>query len=204
MRYQFYREHKFVSASLNDVERLIAKTDFRETKATEEAKSAFNGLTSMLQGHADYENSRLHTLLEKKGSQVHKHAEEDHAHQDGQLSELHGLFEKISAAQSNEQKIALGYQLYLTFRKFVSDNLAHLHEEETILLPELQRLYTDEELKQVENESYSVMTVDQLVEMLQHLFPHMNPADHEAFLADIRDLQPEKYPAVMQKIKSTF
>jgi len=28
MRYQFYREHKYVSSALNDLERLIARTDF--------------------------------------------------------------------------------------------------------------------------------------------------------------------------------
>ena len=60
MRYRFYREHKYVSAAVNDVERLIAKTDFRDHAEIVKAKAAFDGLVQKLQGHAEYENNVLH------------------------------------------------------------------------------------------------------------------------------------------------
>lgn len=193
MRYQFYREHKYVSAALNDVERLIARTDFCDAKATSEVAKAFRDLVQMLKFHAEYEDERLHELLKKKGSSVHAHAEDDHAHQDEQLAEIQQLIDQVSTASAHYKKIAIGYRLYLTYRKCVADNLAHLHEEETQILPELQRLYTDEELQQVEAKTYREMTPDQMVQMMKVLFPHMNPSDREAFLFDIRHLQPEKF-----------
>lgn len=204
MRYQFYREHKYVSAALNDVERKIARTDFRDPKEVQEASQAFHDLCSMLQGHAEYENTCLHTLLEEKGSKVHLHAADDHGHQDEALHEIEGLFDLVQRAASADDQVSLGNQLYLTYRKFVADNLAHLHEEETTILPELQRLYTDAELKQVEAKAYCAMTPEDMVEMMRVLFPHMNPSDRAAFLSDIHDVQPEKFSIAWEAISPTL
>jgi hypothetical protein len=77
-----------------------------------------------------------------------------------------------------------------------------LHEEETIILPELQRLYSDQELKAVEAKTYAIMTPDELFEMLQVLFPHMNAYDKKAFLSDIKECQPEKYEIIWPKIQA--
>jgi hemerythrin-like domain-containing protein len=200
MRYQFYREHKYVSAALNDVERLIARTDFCDSEAAHKVAEAFEALSQMLQGHAHYENERLHPLLEKKGSKVHIHATDDHELQHDQLLEIQDLLTKISQVSEANKKIELGYQLYLAYRKFVADNLIHLHEEETQILPELQRLYSDEELRQIEAPTYREMTPEQIIQMTEVLFPHMNRLDQEAILDDIRLLEPEKFKTVYEKI----
>lgn len=205
MRYQFYREHKYVSAALNDLERLIARTDFCDSAALEEVKRGFEDLKGMLKGHAQYENERLHSLLKQKNAPVsiYQHVEEDHAVQEKQLLELEEIIQRISLENEEEKKIELGYQLYLTYRKFVADNLAHLHEEETQILPELQRLYSDSELRQVEAHSYKEMTPDEMINMLQVLFPHMNRYDRQAILMDIRSLEPEKYKNVWASITNS-
>ncbi len=204
MRYQLYREHKYVSSALNDLERLIAKTDFRNPQEIILVEQTFQSLTDMLNGHAQYENDRLHTLLKNRHSKIHEHAEEDHAHQDEQLLKIQGIINSISNAPTDEEKVSIGYTLYLTYRKFVADNLIHLHEEETMLLPELQRLYTDEELKQVEAPTYKKMTPEEMIGMMKVLFPHMNPSDRLAFLSDIKEIQPEKFNAAWHGIAPTL
>lgn len=186
MRYRFYREHKYVSSALNDVERLTAKTDFRNPAARKKLQEEFEGLKEMLEGHAEWENTRIHELLRRKNSKVHGDAEADHKVQDEQLAQLQKL---LHQAETEE----LGYKFYLAYRKFVSDNLAHLHEEETIILPELQRLYTDEELRAIDFDTYKRMTPEQMVDMMKVLFPHMNPSDQEAFIKDMTDSEPEKF-----------
>ena len=201
MRYQFYREHKYVSAALNDVERLIARTDFRQPEAVQKVAEDFEALTQMLHGHAQYENERLHTLLQKKNSTAFVHAAQDHAHQDKQILEIQHLIEQVAHAEIEEEKITKGYQLYLTYRKFVAENLLHLHEEETEILPELQRLYTDEELQQVEALTYRMMTPEEIVHMIKVLFPYMNPTDQKAVLEDIKKLAPEKFERAWAQIK---
>lgn len=193
MRYKFYREHKYVCAAINDVERLIAKTDFTLEAQTARVKEALQELLPMLKGHAEYENSRLHKLLRDKGSTIYKQIEADHRDYEQKLDDLSDRLAKISKSAIPDEQIELGYQLYLFFRKFAGENLLHLHEEETVILPELQRLYSDEDLSKIEFESYSVMTPTDLFHMMELLFPHMNPSDRRAFLTDIKASDRRKF-----------
>jgi hemerythrin-like domain-containing protein len=190
MRYKLYKEHKYISYALNELERTIAKTDFRVSSEVEHIKQELGAVIGMLKGHAHYENERIHELLKKKGSSLYAHVEDDHAHYDKLLAEIEIAFNSIS---SSEDPVEAGYQFYLLYRKFVGVNLLHLHEEETIILPELQRLYSDDELRMVERDTYEQLTPEEIGQMLQVLFPHMNPTDKEAFFTDIKCLQPEKF-----------
>jgi hemerythrin-like domain-containing protein len=204
MRYKFYREHKYVSFALNDLERWIAKADFRDISQAERINAEFQAVVDMLKGHAEYENTALHVLLKRKGSKVYEEVEQDHHHYDRMLADLQKRLSKVLACTDDEKRIELGYEFYLWFRKFVGDNLIHLHEEETVVLPELQRLYSDDELKLVEAETYRKMTSGQMIHMMEVLFPHMNIVDKEAFLTDVKECQPEKYALVWQGIEPHF
>ncbi len=196
MRVKLYREHKYVSFALSELERLIAKTDFTDTAAIAEIQSEWLRIKEMLEGHAYHEEHNFHTLLEKKGSTIHHEAHDDHEHQEETLKKLQCL---LDAVQTSPDPIETGYQFYLAFRRFVGDNLLHLHEEETKLLPELQRLCTDEELRAIEYPTYDLMTVEEMQEMVQVLFPHMNFSDKCAFLTDIKLAEPQKFLQLWEK-----
>jgi hemerythrin-like domain-containing protein len=190
LRVKLYREHKYVSFALSELERLIAKTDFTQDSALEQIQDEWQLVKNMLKEHARHEEQNFHALLEKKGSSIHHGAHHDHEHQEQVLEQLQQLLDTI---KSNPDRTEAGYQFYLAYRKFVGDNLLHLYEEETKLLPELQRLCTDEELRALEYPTYEEMAVEEMVEMLQVLFPHMNFSDKYAFLTDIRLAQPKKF-----------
>jgi hypothetical protein len=137
--------------------------------------------------------------LEKKGSTIHHDAHNDHEHQEETLKNLQSL---LDAIKTSPDPIESGYHFYLAYRKFVGDNLLHLHEEETKLLPELQRLCSDEELRAIEHPTYEVMTSEEMVEMVQVLFPHMNFSDKCAFLTDIKLAQPQKFLQLWDRANS--
>ncbi len=189
MRVKLYREHKYVSFALSELERLIAKTDFNNQAEIAHVQNEWLAVKEMLEGHAHHEEHNFHALLEKKGSTIHLEAKEDHEAQEKTLAHLDSLLGSIA---TSPDAVEAGYQFYLAYRKFVGDNLLHLHEEETKLLPELQKLCTDDELRSLEHATYEVMTVEEIQGMLEVLFPHMNPSDKEAFLTDIQLAQPEK------------
>ena len=63
-------------------------------------------------------------------------------------------------------------------------------------MPELQRLYSDEELIKIEADTYELMTPENMVHMITVLFPHMNAEDHQAFFSEIEITQPEKFTTV--------
>lgn len=193
MRVKLYREHKYVSFALNELERLIAKADFTNAITLKKVEEEWLLIKTLLQEHANYEEHNIHPLLEKKGSTIHLEAHHDHGHQEASLEHLQCLLDAIRASHDRWEA---GYQFYLAYRKFVGDNLLHLHEEETKILPELQRLCTDQELRAIEHPTYANLSIQEMVEMLQILFPHMNFSDKCAFLKDIRLAQPKKFLAL--------
>lgn len=190
MRVKLYREHKYVSFALSELERLIAKTNFTDDSALDRIQSEWQRLKEMLEGHAYHEEHHFHPLLEKKGSTIHQDAHNDHEHQEEALQKLQNLLDAVKKAHD---RVEAGYQFYLAYRKFVGDNLLHLHEEETTILPELQRLCSDEELRAIEHPIYAQMNAEEMVEMVQVLFPHMNLSDKCAFLTDIKLAEPHKF-----------
>lgn len=196
MRVKLYREHKYVSFALNELERVIAKADFTDDAAIVHIQSEWQRIREMLEGHAYHEEHNFHALLEKKGSTIHHEAHNDHEHQEERLNSLQHLLDSIKISPD---RLEAGYQFYLAYRKFVGDNLLHLHEEETKLFPELQRLCTDEELRAIEHPIYNVMTVEEMIEMVQVLFPHMNFSDKCAFLVDIKLAEPQKFLQLWDK-----
>lgn len=204
MRYKFYREHKYLRFKFDELERMAAKADFRKREDLTKVQEEFEKLILILKAHAQYEDDSLHPLLKRKNSLVYIDIEHDHDGLDESIQTLRNLLNAIGDASTPEGKIEAGDQFHLWYRKFSADNLIHLHEEEIIILPELHRLYTDEELKTVEAVIYKTMTAQDLINMLQELFPQMNPSDWEAFLTDIQDAVPEKFLEVWHGIKSTL
>jgi len=190
MRVKLYREHKYVSFALSELERLIAKTDFTDDTELTFIQSKWEQIKELQEGHALHEEQNFHTLLEMKGSKIHHEAHSDHEHLEQTLKNLQDL---LDALKTSPNRIEAGYEFYLAYRKFVGENLLHLHEEETKLLPELQRLCTDDELRAIEHPIYEQMSAEDLRDMLQILFPHMNFSDKCAFLTDIKLAQPEKF-----------
>src|SRR5579872_4963517 len=105
MRVKFYREHKYVSAALNNLERLIAKTDFRKEDEIARARNAWNELSHMLQNHAKYEEEKLHCLLERKGSTLHLHAHSQHEEMDAAFPRIDVLFDAVLKETEEETRI---------------------------------------------------------------------------------------------------
>jgi hypothetical protein len=201
MRYRFYREHKYVSYAVSELERLIAKTDFRNKAQVDIIKNELANIEALMTGHAEWEESSIHELLRKKQSSVHTSIEIEHKEHAAQFKELQTMIASISDCQNETEQFNKGYAFYIAYRHYAANNLKHLHEEETIIMPELQKLYSDEELRAVEFKTYAQMTPEQMIQMMEVLFPHMNPNDREFFLTDIHDAEPDKFMKAWEGIK---
>lgn len=200
MRYRFYRVHKYVCFVLSEFERLVAKTDFSDIGKVENLKIQLGAVHDLMHGHADHEDKAIHALLREKGSTVHQLIESDHQDHEKQFNELTQALDEITASADPQLRISRGYQFYVAYRLFVSDNLQHIHLEETVIMPELHRLCTDEELRRVDKHTYSIMTPEQMLHMLEVISPHMDPNDIASFLANIKDFEPEKFAIISKEL----
>ncbi|MCC2646692.1 MAG: s29x [Rickettsiaceae bacterium] len=200
MRYRLYREHKYITYQLFELEKLIAKTDFKNNHQLENVSEQLRFLEALLKGHAKHEDNTIHELLRKKGSKVHELTEAEHAEHEGIFQELYNQLSRINVSNHIEYKLEQGYNFYLAYRLFMSNNLKHLHQEELVILPELQRLYSDDELRQIDFNAYHQMSPEQISDMVEVLFPQMDGNDHQAFLRDIKDAEPEKFSKIWPRI----
>lgn len=199
MRYRFYREHKYLIFLLFELERLIAKADFNSNEQILNIKGHLNAYTTLLKAHAKHEENAIHALLKAKNSKVHENVEKNHKVHEKQGEALEQKLNHLLSTEK-EGKLSLGYDFYLAYRLFLIDNLQHFHDEETIILRELHRLYSDDELKTVERNTYSHMTPEEMIHMLEVLCPHMDSNDKAFFLNDIKEATPSKYKIVAEVV----
>lgn len=194
-RRRLYTEHKYVTYTLSEFSRFVAKIDFSNNEQISEVKNRFVGVKGLMNGHAGHENERIHELLRRKNSHVQDLIEAEHAGHDVVFQNLDALLERALAETDVDLKRGAGYQFYLEFQKFEAGNLRHQIYEETRIMPELHRFYSDEQiLEQVDTPSYEQMTSEDLVGMMQELFPQFNKDDRYGMLNDIRLSQPAKFP----------
>lgn len=200
-RRRLYTEHKYVTYTLSEFSRFVAKADFSNNGQISAVKEKFGGVKGLMHGHAAHENERIHELLRRKGSHVQDAIETDHAGHDPVFHNLDEILELALTETASEQKKEAGYRFYLEFQKFEASNLMHQFYEETQIMPELHRLYTDEEiLEYVDKHSYEQMSGEDLAGMMQELFPHFNKDDRFGMLNDIRLVQPAKFQAAFSGI----
>ncbi len=200
-RRRLYTEHKYVTYTLSEFSRFVAKTDFSNNDQIGEVKEKFGGVKGLMHGHAAHENERIHELLRRKDSHVQDSIETEHAGHDSTFDSLDEILELSLSETDVEEKKAAGYRFYLEFQKFEASNLMHQFYEETQIMPELHRLYTDEEILEfVDKHSYEQMSGEDLAGMMKELFPHFNKDDRYGMLNDIRLAQPAKFQAAFSGI----
>lgn len=204
MRYRFYRVHKYVCFELSEFDRAAAKTDFIDLKACETLKERLLQLTLLLKHHAEYEDAQIHDLLRQKNSQIQLTVERDHQEHEHASYKLLNQLEHIATIQDYSVRIVMGNEFYLAYRLFYSEMLKHLYDEEKVLLPELQALYSDDELAMLQAKTYQKMTPQDMLGMLNVLFPHANPEDMHFFTHEMKNAEPEKFQIIWKLLAQDY
>jgi hypothetical protein len=192
-RHRLYREHKLVTAYLNDFTRLVGTTDFTDDAQVTVVIEALDGRIGLLTNHAKHEDDNIHVLLKVKGLQVYEDIEKDHRGHGVVFSRLTDMVETICTSANPEERVMMGHEFGLAWSHFEAQNLVHQYEEETVLMPALWEHCTDEELQAIDAKVYGTMSPDDMIGMVTALFPYMNADDHRFFLEDIERSTPSKF-----------
>lgn len=198
-RYRLYREHKYIFYVFSELLQLASTLDFSNGQSLGKLQIELKKLDGLLQSHAEYEESRIHLLLKNKNSTLLNEAE--HHHRDQKLF-LEKMMNQVNMADGMKESEAhfFGYELYLDLRNFFSHNLNHFDYEERVIMPEVQRLSSDDEIREIDRLSYRQMSPEQMVDMMQVLFPHMNCDDRYTFLSEIKECEPQKFEIAWDSI----
>lgn len=199
MRYRFYREHKYINFVLFELEKEIRKIEFSDELMLSKLLEKFIQLSMLIKGHMEFESNVIHPLLKNKNILLYTSILADHQNYLKGLKELEAELQAISNTNL-EDKIQKGYIFYINFRLFIIRTLELFNQEETFVMIELQKHYSDNELRQIHEDTYNQMKSEDIVQMFEVLFPHMNSEDQHAYFADLKYFDPQKFDEVWHSI----
>lgn len=196
-RFRFFRVHKYVIFELMQMARLLAVTNFNNMPELKAIEPKLASLINMLKGHSAFEDGKIFQLLKSQGVDIARY-EADHHEQHALFEELANRFNAVKMA--NDAVVA-GESFYVYYRTFMANMILHMDAEERELWPLFKKHCTEEQMREVQSNSYQQMTPQQILEMLTTLFPHFNRDDKVAFCNEVQAAVPDKWEQIVPHVQ---
>lgn len=133
-------------------------------------------LLDMCLSHLDHENQFVHAALEARRPGASHRVAEEHVDHLQSIDALRVDMDQLRRALP-DRRHGLALRLYRHLALFVSDNLAHMHYEETVHNTALWALYTDEELKTLHHRLLASLDPQESRVVMQWMAPALTPAE---------------------------
>lgn len=167
----------------------LGTTSYTERDGLERALDELEAFLDLAALHLAVEERHYHPALEAR----HPHASDvldgQHREHERSFAELRVLAAKLSAS-SVETAPVIGRALYLRYASFVADDLAHMAEEELVILPMFHALYTDEELGAIQLKLVAEIPPREKLEFLRLMLPASNHEQRVDQLAGLKRTLP--------------
>ncbi|MGF0536885.1 hemerythrin domain-containing protein [Agrobacterium sp. ES01] len=159
--------------------------------------AGLRGYLAIAAGHVVHEDEHVHKALQARGAST---ATVDDQHDDHRQAfrDLEALAQAVEQAGALDRSAA-GRKLYLAFAAYIAEDLAHMHEEETVTAPALWKNFTDQELIGIEMRIVSSIPPEKHLAFMRTMIPALNPAERAALLGAMkRGAPPEIFNAVIE------
>jgi hypothetical protein len=172
--------HKGLRAFMQDTLYRVGCLDVGDAAALGATLGQLRGLLAMCQTHLEHENRFVHTALEARLTGASSRTADDHVGHERAIAELSALADDVEhAAAHGETLLAerLARSLYLVLSCFVAENYEHMHYEETENGRLLWALYTDAELREIEDAIVASVSQEQFAMTMRWMLPALTPAE---------------------------
>lgn len=167
----------------------IGATDFADAAETRALADDLRGFLALARAHLDGEESVIHPEIEARDPGATRHAHEGHDDHERAFDELAGLIDTLLSA-GPAARPALGDALYRRYARFAADDLHHMEGEETQLLGAMHRLFSDDELRAIEQRIVAGADPGKMAGFLRLIVPALNPAERVAMLQAMQAAMP--------------
>lgn len=197
-RYDLYGlVHKGLRRAQCNLLSRIGANDFADAEATAMLVADMRRLLSMAAAHVEHEDGEIHAALKRLSVSTDI---VDTQHDDHRAA--FGLLEaKLAAVDSAlpGEKAEAGRALYLAFAAYIADDLAHMHEEETVIAPLLWQHFSDAELLDMEMRIIGSMPPEENMAFTRAMLPAMNPTERRMVVGGMHQtMPPEVFNAVLE------
>ena len=186
----FYLIHKGLRAMLYDTATTLQQTDFVDISAATPALAKVNDVLFAFEHHAHHEDSFILPAVEAYQPDIA--ASFDSEHQEdyrltGRLRNLLIIYEKSFMP---EERTVCGSAITKSFTEFLTFNLQHMAKEELLLNHALWRLYTDEQIKAIQQQLMATITAIELQSASRWIMRAISIADAIEWLKSVRQSSP--------------
>ena len=187
----YYAVHKGLRLANARMLVRLGQADAADAASVASALKALRDHLAMGLSHLTHENAQIHTAIEERCPGASDHAADDHAHHEEAFAELEALARAVEAAPREALPMALR-RLYQRFALFVAEDLEHMHEEETQIMPLLMTHFSAEERAGIEHRIVSNIPFEKNVLFMRCMIPALPMSERRAMVEGMRAAMPRE------------
>ena len=198
----YYMVHKGMRFA--DVRMLtaIGQTDPADDAAVDALLAKLDEHLEISRSHLEHENREIHTALESRCPGGSDHAADDHGEHEESFEELRRLAEDVASATADRP--AKLRRLYQRFALFVAHDLEHMHEEETGLMPLIEKNFSNDEIVAIHQRITKNIPPLKLARFLRLMLGGASPAERVAMITGMQmEMPAEVFGGIMEAITGT-
>jgi hypothetical protein len=194
--------HKAIRHIMYSTGLALGAADFRDPKSMRHVLEQLGGTVTLLQEHAEHAETFVHPVLESRVPGITQSFEDNHRDDERLFDRLHELGSQIEAVEGNDQKVALGDQLYRMFNTHISDYLGHLVREDTELEQALWDNFTDQEIADIDHQIMGSIPPERMAVWVPVICNSWNASQLTAVLADMKlGAPPDAFAGMLKMVE---
>ena len=169
--------HKGLRHAMQSALTQLGRMDATDPQDVAETVAPLRDLISWLEKHLEIEERFVHTAIDKKrpGAVAEIRKEHEGHQRDFVLLLADAVALEQAAPDAVQERKALAHHLYLSFSRFVGDNLVHMAHEETHVNALLWDLFTNDELQAIFGQIMASESPEQLMRGTRWILPALDP-----------------------------
>jgi hypothetical protein len=167
----------------------LGAVDPEDAVAVASVASDMRKLIAVGRGHLEHENIHIHEVIEAHRLGATERLADDHEEHERDFDQLSAMLDEIETAETARLP-ALLRALYLRYSLFIAADFEHMVEEETETLSLLHQLFSDDELRAIEQRIVASIDPQMMMDHLTMMMPAMNHGERIEMLGGMRSAMP--------------
>jgi iron-sulfur cluster repair protein YtfE (RIC family) len=180
--------HKALRSFMADTLSAVGRIDVDDAGERSAVLAQLRSLLQLLEHHASIEDEFIHPAMQARRPGSADGAAAEHRRQAAALDELRRLAEGVERAAG--QRAAAAQALYRQLSLFIAENLAHMHEEETVNNTVLWAEYADDELAAIHDRIVASIGEQEMAQVIRWMVPSLTPHERAGLFGTLQAKAP--------------
>jgi len=192
----YYAVHKGIRLANARLLTALGQSDPADPAQIDTVLAQLAAHLEMSYAHLKHENAKIHAAVDARLPGGADHADEDHEHHLEAFSALRTLAEALAVADDASRPAVLR-RLYQRFALFMADDLQHMHEEETRLMPLIAQNFTADEVAGIEHAIVSSIAPEVMIPFMKFM---LGAATRSERIAQVQGMQAAMPPEAFAQV----